>query len=158
MDEVKLYVWPTEDLKAEIKPYEDVKDLEPINDWKGPIHDISIELPLKDKVNKKLDRLYGPDELFPLAEENALYFGMWWSPTSEKPESWDYYGFSFSGRSLCDKKGDQLNKALNTSATYESDMCSNCSKESKNFCKNLTSILNKYSLPKKIKITSHQED
>jgi hypothetical protein len=157
MDEIGLYIWPTEDLEAEVKPYEDIKDLKPINDWKGPIQQISLHLPLIDKVNKKLDKLYGPDELYPLADEAASYFGMWWSPTSEKLESWDYYGFSFSGRSLCDKKGDQLNKALNTSTTYESDMCNNCSNELKDFCKEITSILNKYSLPKKIKITRHQE-
>ena len=156
-DKIELYVWPLKDLKAEINPYENVKDLEPINDWKGPIHGISLKLPLTDKINKKLDKLYGSDKLYPLADEVASYFGMWWTPTSEKLESWDYYDLSFSGRSLCDNKGDQLKKALNSSTTYDSEICNKCSMELKNFCQNLTSVLNKYSLSKKIKITHYQD-
>ena len=46
MNETTLYIWPIEDLEAEIKPYENGKDLNPINDWKGPIYGIIFHLPL----------------------------------------------------------------------------------------------------------------
>jgi hypothetical protein len=159
INEIELSISPTEDLNAEIKPYKNKEDLQLIKDWKGPVHQIGLDLPLKDKVNKELDKEYGPSKVEFLKEYKEKDFGMFWTALSDKPEAWDYYDLTLSGRSLCDNEWKQINKKISDPDTYNSGICQNCSKELKSYCNDVTSILNKYSLSlqKRIKITNHKE-
>lgn len=159
VNEIELSISPTGSLNAEIKPYKGVEDLQLINDWKGPVFQIGLDLPLTDIVNDKLDKLYGSGKVEFLTDYETKDFGMFWTALSEKQGAWDFYDLTLSGRSLCDKEWDQINKVINNSDAYNSDMCKNCSKEFKSYCSDVTSILNEYSLslPKRIKITKHNE-
>lgn len=159
INEIELSISPTKGLNAEIKPYKEMEDLQLIKDWKGPVFQIGLDLPLKDKVNKKLDKLYGPSKVEFLKDYREKDFGMFWTALSEKPGAWDYYDLMLSGRSLCDNEWKQINKTIHNPDVYNSDMCQNCSEELKSYCSDVTSILNKYSLslPKRIKITKHKE-
>lgn len=158
VNEIELNISPEKYLNAEIKPYKGMEDLQLIKDWKGPIYQIGLDLPLKDKVNKKLDKLYGPSKLEFFDYEEKDY-GMFWTALSEKSGAWDYYDLTLSGRSLCDNEWNQINKTIHNPDVYNSDMCHNCSKELKNYCSDVTSILNNYSLslPKRIKFTNRKD-
>lgn len=159
VNKIELSISPTEGLNAEIKPYKGVDDLQLIKDWKGPVFQIGLDLPLTDIVNKKLDRLYGPSKIEFLTDYEEKDFGMFWTALSEKSGAWDFYDLTLSGRSLCDKEWKQINKVINKPEVYNSDMCQNCSKELKSYCSDVTTILNEYSLklPKRVKITTRNK-
>ena len=130
-----------------------------VEDWKGPVFQIGLDLPLKAKVNKKLDKVYGPSKVEFLKDYEEKDFGMFWTALSDKSGAWDYYDLTLSGRSLCDNEWKQINKKIQNPDVNNSDICKKCSKELKSYCSDVTSILNKYSLslPKKIKITTHKD-
>jgi len=149
IEEITLDIWPTKDIMAKVKPYKSREGLAPINDWKGKLGAVELSLPFIDKVNKKLDKIYGTDG------SKEIVF-RWWE-TPQNCESWDYYDLTLFGRSLCESSGKQINKAIDTPDSYNSKLCHSCSQDIKNYCKSLSSIINKYALPREIEIKDYKK-
>ncbi|MFW6173514.1 MAG: hypothetical protein ACOC5T_07210 [Elusimicrobiota bacterium] len=137
------------DYNIEIKPYGEPEDLDPIKDYKYNFSIIELILPFKQKVTKRLEKIYEKDKFY---TKDRGFLELTWSNLSKNNKS-NYYSFSMVGRSLCDNRGEQFEKAINDPKTYESFRCSNkiCPGEINSFCKEFTSTLNKYSYPKNVK-------
>ena len=149
--EIYLSLWPDSDSSLKVKPYECPEDLGYIKDYKDCFSHIELILPFKQKVRKELDTIYGKDR-FHLIDGKA-YLELDWRRASKRKKSCNYYSFGIAGRSLCDNRGEQFQNAIQDVEIYKSERCSQiCPREINNFCMDLTSILNKYSLPKKVKL------
>lgn len=143
--------WPNSKSGIEIKPYDRTEDLDAVRNYKHHFSNIGILLPFKQKVRKELDLIYEKDRLHTL--DGRAYISVEWKNLSNKKRYGNYYRMRISGRSLCDNRGEQFEKAINDPKTYESFRCSNkiCPDKINSFCKDLTETLNKYSYPKNVK-------
>ena len=86
-------------------------------------------------------------------------FDLNFEPLSKNPDDWDVYELSITGEwSLCGF-GEHLAKALKRPSTYSTKTCSVCPEDFRNYCKDVTSILRKYSspLPDNIKIEKKKQ-
>lgn len=137
------------DYNIEIKPYGEPEDLNPIRDYKYHFSTIELILPFKQKVTKRLEKIYEKDIFY--TKDRSFLELAWWNLSKNNKSN--YYSFGITGRSLCDNRGEQFEKAINDPKTYESFRCSNkiCPDEINSFCKDLTETLNKYSFPKNVK-------
>ncbi len=154
MNGIKISINPIEDLWMFIEPYRGVEDFQLFEGWKNVIDGIYMDLPPTDEANKKLDKVYGESYDIILKKPDPL-FELSFEPISKNPYGWDNYKLTFSGRRLCDFEGKHLAKALEKPNTYNSKKCCVCPEDFKNYCKDVTSILNKYStsIPDNIRIT-----
>ena len=153
MDRIKISINPVSDLWMFIEPYRSIEDFNLLDGWKDVIDRIYLELPAKDETRKKLDQIYG--ESIDVLKKPDPIFGLSFEPISKNPSGWDDYKLTFSGgRTLCDQDGKQLVKALKKPNTYNSKICHDCLVQFRNYCRDVTSILNKYStsIPDNIKI------
>ncbi len=105
---------------------------------------ISVNLPLKEEIYKELSKTFpeydGNNDLRNGEDYLYLSFTRYWE---SKIPIQDYWYLNISGKETCSKS--HFHFLLNTDS-YE--LCQ-CPDEFKNFCKDLGSIINKYTIRKK---------
>ncbi len=136
-----------------IEPYMGTDDFKLINDWDDSIEGIYASFPGEDTILRKLDDLYG--ESIDVLKKPEPIFSLNFEPLLENSSGWNKYKLTFKGsRKLCEKQDIKLEKALKNKNIYNSKLCCGCSDELRSYCKDVISILNKYSfsIPDNIRI------
>ena len=144
IDEISVDIRTGTDINASIKPFEFKEELAPINDWKGKLNTVNVVFPIN---SGKMNKLYGRKR-----EISSMYgdcLVLRFPSVSNEPDSWDYHKTELYSLPLC--KNHRVKKAIESKETYDSGECYHCPNEIKDYCKGITSILKKYSLPRKIK-------
>jgi len=156
MDELKVSINPVDDLWMTIEPYKGTEDFELLNNWKNTIDGIYVGLPAKEKTRKKVNKIYGKS--IGVLEKSDTLFDLSFKPLSINPYSWENYSLNILGGTPCKYKDKYIIKALKNPNIYNSKTCSKCLDEVRNYCKDITSILNKYStpIPENIRIKNYK--
>lgn len=142
-DEISVDIRTGTDMNARIKPFEYKEELHPLQDWKGKLNTIKVVFPLN---SQKMDELYNHKRNISSMYDDSV--GLRFSSISKNPDSWDYYHIELNSSPLCENQ--RIGNIIKNIETYDSKECVRCPSQIKEYCKDLTSILKTYSLPKKI--------